>query len=211
MRRSRSATIAMGPRAAEPCATSRRNSGSAERNRLDTPFSTIRDLLRYAVSRFHSAQLFFGHGSNDAFDEAAYLILSTLKLPLDKLDPFLDAHLLSDEVQAVLKVIERRVLERLPAAYLTNEAWLGGYRFYVDLLLESKRPRRVMTLRSVTGPPQGSANTAASPGNVSGGVSGVAIIPAPCPIESDRRPSSTAMRRSIPGKLEKGPGARISE
>lgn len=94
--------------------------------------STIRDLLRYAVTRFNTTQLFFGHGSNNALDEAAYLILHTLKLPLDKLDPFLDARLLPDEIDAVLKVIERRTAERVPAAYITNEAWLGNYRFYVD-------------------------------------------------------------------------------
>lgn len=95
-------------------------------------FTTIRDLLRYAVSRFNTAELFFGHGNSNAFDEAAYLILHTLKLPLDKLDPFLDAHLLPEEVANVLKVIERRATERVPAAYITNEAWLGSYHFYVD-------------------------------------------------------------------------------
>jgi len=95
-------------------------------------FTTIRDFLRYAVTRFNNAKLFFGHGSSNAFDEAAYLILHTLKLPLDKLDPFLDAHLLPNEIDAILKVIEQRAIERLPAAYITNEAWLGGYRFYVD-------------------------------------------------------------------------------
>jgi ribosomal protein L3 glutamine methyltransferase len=95
-------------------------------------FSTPRDLLRYAVTRFNAAKLFFGHGSAEAFDEAAYLILHTLKLPLDKLDPFLDARLLNDEVLQVLAVIERRAVERVPAAYITNEAWLGTYPFYVD-------------------------------------------------------------------------------
>lgn len=95
-------------------------------------FTTIRDLLRYAVTRFNTAGLFFGHGSINALDEAAYLILHTLKLPLDKLDPFLDAHLLPNETANVLQVIERRATERVPAAYLTNEAWLGEYRFYVD-------------------------------------------------------------------------------
>ncbi|HEY8102579.1 MAG TPA: 50S ribosomal protein L3 N(5)-glutamine methyltransferase [Burkholderiaceae bacterium] len=95
-------------------------------------FTTIRDFLRYAVTRFNNAKLHFGHGSSNAYDEAAYLILHTLKLPLDKLDPFLDAHLLPNEIDAVLTVIEQRAIERLPAAYITNEAWLGGYRFYVD-------------------------------------------------------------------------------
>ncbi len=97
-----------------------------------TPFSTPRDLLRYAVTRFNAAKLFFGHGSAEAFDEAAYLILHTLKLPLDRLDPFLDAKLLPEEVLQVLQVIERRTSERVPAAYITNEAWLGTYAFYVD-------------------------------------------------------------------------------
>jgi ribosomal protein L3 glutamine methyltransferase len=97
-----------------------------------TPFSTVRDLLRYATSRFNRAGLFFGHGSSNAFDEAAYLILHTLKLPLDKLDPFLDARLLPQEMEEVLQVIDRRCKDRVPAAYLTNEAWLGDYRFYVD-------------------------------------------------------------------------------
>ncbi|MFC3108874.1 50S ribosomal protein L3 N(5)-glutamine methyltransferase [Undibacterium arcticum] len=101
-------------------------------NPLAHTFQTPRDLLRYAITRFNGAKLFFGHGSSDALDEAAYLILHTLKLPLDKLDPFLDARLLPEEVDSVLTVIERRSVERVPAAYLTNEGWLGTYRFYVD-------------------------------------------------------------------------------
>jgi ribosomal protein L3 glutamine methyltransferase len=99
---------------------------------LTTTFSTVRDLLRYAVTRFTSAQLAFGHGSTNAYDEAAYLILHTLHLPLDLLDPFLDARLTSEEVETVLAVIERRANERVPAAYITNEAWMHGLRFYVD-------------------------------------------------------------------------------
>jgi ribosomal protein L3 glutamine methyltransferase len=97
-----------------------------------TPFTTPRDLLRHAVTRFNTAKLFFGHGSVEAFDEAAYLILHTLKLPLDRLEPFLDAKLLPEEIDAVLAVIDRRTNERVPAAYITNEAWLGTYNFYVD-------------------------------------------------------------------------------
>ena len=81
---------------------------------------------------FMTEGLFFGHGSSSAYDEAAYLILHTLKLPLDKLDPFLDARLLPEEIADVLAIIDRRTSERLPAAYLTNEAWLTDYRFYVD-------------------------------------------------------------------------------
>ena len=96
------------------------------------PYHTLRDLLRHAVTRFLTEGLFFGHGSSSAYDEAAYLILHTLKLPLDKLDPFLDARLLPEEIADVLAIIDRRTSERLPAAYLTNEAWLTDYRFYVD-------------------------------------------------------------------------------
>jgi ribosomal protein L3 glutamine methyltransferase len=99
---------------------------------MTTPFTTIRDLLRYGVTRFNGAQLFFGHGSAEALDEVAYLILHTLKLPLDKLDPFLDARLLPEEIAQVLAVFERRAGERVPAAYITNQAWLGTYPFYVD-------------------------------------------------------------------------------
>ena len=93
---------------------------------------TVRDLLRFAVSRFGEADVFFGHGSDNAWDEAAYLILHTLHLPPDRLDPYIDARLTHDERAAVLKIIARRIDERLPAAYLTHEAWLGEYRFYVD-------------------------------------------------------------------------------
>jgi ribosomal protein L3 glutamine methyltransferase len=93
---------------------------------------TLRDVLRFAVSRFNEAQLAFGHGTDNAFDEAVYLILHALHLPLDRLDPFLDARLTRSEMGRVLDLIERRVVERCPAAYLTREAWLGDVRFYVD-------------------------------------------------------------------------------
>lgn len=93
---------------------------------------TVRDWLRFAVSRFNEAKLCFGHGSDNAFDEAAYLILATLHLPLDRLEPFLDASLTHGEAESLKTVIERRVTERVPAAYLTREAWLAGHRFYVD-------------------------------------------------------------------------------
>jgi len=97
-----------------------------------TELLTVRDHLRYAVSRFTAAGLFFGHGSDNAWDEAVYLTLHTLSLPLDRLEPFLDARLLPHEKEALLEIFRRRCEERLPAAYLTNEAWLGEHRFYVD-------------------------------------------------------------------------------
>lgn len=93
---------------------------------------TVRDWLRYAVTRFNRAGIFCGHGVTDVFDEAAWLILSSLALPLERLDPFLDACIPSDERQALFDNIERRAVERIPTAYLVNEAWLGQYRFHVD-------------------------------------------------------------------------------
>jgi ribosomal protein L3 glutamine methyltransferase len=93
---------------------------------------TVRDYLRFAVSRFNQAKLFFGHGSSDAYDEAAYLILHTLHLPLDRLEPFLDARLTDSERSEVLNIIHRRVEHRIPAAYLTHQAILGEFSFYVD-------------------------------------------------------------------------------
>ncbi len=97
-----------------------------------TQLHTPRDLLRFAISRFNEAELFFGHGCLNALDEAAYLILHALHLPHDRLDPFLDAKLLQEEVESVLHLIEQRIVKRVPAAYLTHEAWLGDFKFYVD-------------------------------------------------------------------------------
>ena len=98
----------------------------------ETQLHTFRDLLRFAVSRFNEAGLFFGHGSATAYDEAAYLILHTLHLPPDQLESFLDVRLTSAELTQVLSIIKRRTLEKIPAAYLTKEAWLGDFSFYVD-------------------------------------------------------------------------------
>ena len=93
---------------------------------------TLRTLLREAVTQFRRAGLAFGHGTQNARDEAAYLILHTLKLPLGELDSVLDRRLGPRETDVVRAMLERRVRERLPAAYLTHEAWLGEFRFYVD-------------------------------------------------------------------------------
>jgi ribosomal protein L3 glutamine methyltransferase len=93
---------------------------------------TIRDWLRWGVSRFHEAKLFFGHGCDNAHDEAAWLILHALHLPPDRLDPYLDARLTRHERLAVLELLQQRITRRLPAAYLTHEAWQAGLRFYVD-------------------------------------------------------------------------------
>jgi ribosomal protein L3 glutamine methyltransferase len=93
---------------------------------------TIRDALRFAVTRFSEANLYYGHGQVDAFDEAAFLIMRALSLPVERLEIFLDAFLTMGEINSLLQLIDRRVRARMPAAYLLNEAWLQGYRFYVD-------------------------------------------------------------------------------
>ena len=93
---------------------------------------TVRDYVRFAVSRFHQADLFFGHGSSEAYDEAVYLVLHTLHLPLDRLEPFLDARLTESERAELISILQRRVEDRIPAAYLTHEAFLGDFSFYVD-------------------------------------------------------------------------------
>lgn len=93
---------------------------------------TLRDLLRWSISRFNAAELHFGHGSDNAWDEAVYLLLHGLHLPLDTLEPFLDARLLERERQRCIELIQQRIITRKPAAYLTGEAWLQGQRFLVD-------------------------------------------------------------------------------
>lgn len=100
---------------------------------LDTDaLITVRDWLRFGMSRMNQAQLHFGHGTTNALDEAAYLILHTLHLPLDNLEPFLDACLTEVEREDIRDVFDRRVNQRVPAAYITHEAWLGDLSFYVD-------------------------------------------------------------------------------
>jgi ribosomal protein L3 glutamine methyltransferase len=98
----------------------------------ESQLHTLRDLLRFSVSRFNESGLFFGHGSSNAYDEAAYLILHTLHLPPDQMESFLDARLTNIEISQVLSIVKRRSLEKIPAAYLTQEAWLGDFSFYVD-------------------------------------------------------------------------------
>ncbi|HEY3328310.1 MAG TPA: 50S ribosomal protein L3 N(5)-glutamine methyltransferase [Novimethylophilus sp.] len=101
-------------------------------NHTHTELFTIRDWLRFAVSRFEEAGLFYGHGTQNSFDEAVWLVMATLHLPHDTLENFLDAVITEPERRELLHLIERRVTERIPTAYLVREAWLGEYKFYVD-------------------------------------------------------------------------------
>lgn len=93
---------------------------------------TLRDILRYAVSRFRAAELVHAHGATTALDEAAYLILETLHLPVDQLEPFVDARLTCAEREQLLALIEARISTRKPAAYLTGRTYIQGIPFKVD-------------------------------------------------------------------------------
>ncbi len=97
-----------------------------------THLVTIRDYLRLAVSRFRAAKLEHGHGASNALDEAAFLILETLNLPVDDINPWLDAKLLPAERKKLAGIIEARIATRKPAAYLTKRTYIHGVPFYVD-------------------------------------------------------------------------------
>jgi len=115
----------------------------ADRDERIETFLTPRDWLRYAVGRFLAAGLAFGHGVTSALDEAAFLILEGLELPVDTLDPFLDARLLRHERARLGDLIDARVTIRKPAAYLVKRAYIKGMPFYVD--------ERVIVPRSLIG------------------------------------------------------------
>ncbi len=100
--------------------------------RLVDELFTIRDWLRFTVSRFEESDIFFGHGTDNAYDEAVWLIMSALHLPHDTLHNFLDAVITKAERKQLAHLIERRITEHIPTAYLLREAWLRGLKFYVD-------------------------------------------------------------------------------
>ena len=106
--------------------------GMSARKSDHEDFRTIRDYLRWAVTRFNAADLAYGQGTETALDDAAFLILETLNLPVDQLDPFLDARLSGPERRAVADIIEQRLTTRRPAAYLTGVAYIQGMRFRID-------------------------------------------------------------------------------
>jgi ribosomal protein L3 glutamine methyltransferase len=92
----------------------------------------VRELLAGAVERFEAAGLAYGHGTTNALDEAAWLIHHALGRKPADIAPLLDLELTPAQVKAVRALLTRRIRTRKPAAYLTNEAWLGSHRFYVD-------------------------------------------------------------------------------
>lgn len=93
---------------------------------------TIKDLLRWMVTQFESHKLFYGHGTDNAWDEAIALLLFYLKIPVENLGLVLDAKLLANEKQDLAEFIERRVKQRLPLPYITQKAWFADLDFYVD-------------------------------------------------------------------------------
>ena len=93
---------------------------------------TVRDHIRWAVSRFHGEQLFFGHGTDNAWDEARQLVLGALHLPWEIADSYLDCRLEEDEQQHLQALLKRRIDERVPTAYLLGEAWFCDLPFVVD-------------------------------------------------------------------------------
>jgi ribosomal protein L3 glutamine methyltransferase len=98
--------------------------------RFDLP--TVGEAIEFTEAAFIEREVFFGHGSTEAYDEAVYLVLFALGLPPDELDPYYDNLLTPEQASAVEALVSRRINERVPAAYLTGEAWLMGRRFRVD-------------------------------------------------------------------------------
>lgn len=94
---------------------------------------TLRDVIRWATSQFNAAELFYGHGNDDAFNDALQLILHSLHLPVHELpELFADARLTLAEKQLIAELMHRRIIDRVPVPYLTHEAWFAGLPFYVD-------------------------------------------------------------------------------
>lgn len=99
---------------------------------LPAELATIRDFVRWGASRFNEAGLFFGHGTDNALDEALALVLHGLHLTHELPEPYLDAQVTHEEREVIVSLLNRRIEGRMPAAYLIHEAWFAGFSFYVD-------------------------------------------------------------------------------
>ena len=104
---------------------------------------TVRDFILWAERRFDKARLYFGHGTDNARDEAVWLVISTLHIPFDGLDAQAERLLNEAEQKAIRELVEARISTRKPLAYLLHEAWFAGLKFYVD--------ERVIVPRSLIG------------------------------------------------------------
>src|SRR5258705_8529792 len=107
-------------------------SPSSRRGATVKAVATVATLVETAHSRLKKARLAFGHGTTNAWDEAVYLVLHALRLPLDDLTSVLSRKVSRAESTRALRLIDTRISQRIPAPYLTHEAWLGDSRFYVD-------------------------------------------------------------------------------
>lgn len=93
---------------------------------------SVCDFVRYGVSKFNESGLFYGHGTDNATDEAIFMVLEALHLPVDSIDPYWNARLTETERRTLTNLIHKRIETRLPAPYLVNKAYIQGYPFYVD-------------------------------------------------------------------------------
>lgn len=93
---------------------------------------TVIDWLRFAATQFQQSALYYGHGTDNAWDDAAALVVDSLKLPHDQVNIYLSAALTMTERAQLFEAIEKRVLKRIPVPYLTHRAWFMGLPFYVD-------------------------------------------------------------------------------
>jgi ribosomal protein L3 glutamine methyltransferase len=98
----------------------------------DRNLKTIRDFIRFAVTTFEGSAAAYGQGTQSAFDEACFLVLRALSLPLNSLDFFADASVSQGEREKITHYIDRRAKQHIPASYLLNEAWLRDYKFFVN-------------------------------------------------------------------------------
>ncbi len=99
---------------------------------IASELQSIRDFIRFGVSRFNASDIYYGHGTDNAWDEALAIILHVLHLPMDSDDKILDARLLSEEKEAILSLFQSRIEDRVPVPYLTKTAWFSGLKFFVD-------------------------------------------------------------------------------
>jgi len=104
---------------------------------------TVRDFILWAERRFDKAKLYFGHGTDNARDEAVWLVIATLHVPYEELDSQAERNLNASEQTAIREITEARIGTRKPLAYLLHEAWFAGLKFYVD--------ERVIVPRSLIG------------------------------------------------------------
>ena len=98
----------------------------------DINFTSIRDILRWMVTTFNNAKITYGHGTENALDEAIFLLSNYLNLPYDKFEIFLDSRLSKLEIENIFELIKKRTIHRIPAPYIAKESWLFDYNFFVD-------------------------------------------------------------------------------